>query len=58
MPISGAYYEPNTSEEVDEDGRGGWWERVARSVLTSSHSLEAPSCEESASVEQGCSLPL
>lgn len=36
--------EPNGTEEVAEEARGRWWERMARCVLTSS--LGAPSCEE------------
>lgn len=36
--------EPSGTEEVAEEARGRWWERMARCVLTSS--LGAPSCEE------------
>lgn len=36
---------PSIAEEVAEEARGRWWERMAQCVLTSS-SLGAPSCEE------------
>ncbi|CAL1686092.1 unnamed protein product [Lasius platythorax] len=36
---------PSIAEEVPEEARGRWWERMAQCVLTSS-SLGAPSCEE------------
>lgn len=45
---------PNASEEVDGDARGRWWERVARSVLTSSLSLSGRLATRSASTKQGC----
>lgn len=38
------YTDPSGNEEVAEEARGRWWERMARCVLTSS--LGAPSCEE------------
>lgn len=46
---------PSVAEEVAEEARGRWWERMAWCVLTS-FSLGAPSCELRGALPQGCCL--